>query len=102
MSAASQYRRTFGGKKVLITGGLGFIGSNLARALLRLGAQVTIVDNLFPQHGGNRRLLIANAHFRAAREGDNQKHERCNQQVAEAVDLDARHQLHYDKQGKGV
>ena len=57
MSAASQHRRTFGGKKVLITGGLGFIGSNLARALLHLGAQVTIVDNLFPQHGGNRRNL---------------------------------------------
>ncbi|MBI3884781.1 MAG: NAD-dependent epimerase/dehydratase family protein [Opitutae bacterium] len=57
MSAASQHRRTFGGKKVLITGGLGFIGSNLARALLRLGAEVTIIDNLFPRHGGNRRNL---------------------------------------------
>jgi UDP-glucose 4-epimerase len=38
---------------VLITGGLGFIGSNLARALVRLGANVTIVDSLIPEYGGN-------------------------------------------------
>lgn len=37
----------------LITGGLGFIGSNLARKLLELGAIVTIVDNLDPDSGGN-------------------------------------------------
>jgi dTDP-glucose 4,6-dehydratase/UDP-glucose 4-epimerase len=41
------------GKDVLITGGLGFIGSHLARALVNLGAKVTLVDNLFPQYGGN-------------------------------------------------
>jgi UDP-glucose 4-epimerase len=40
-------------KKVLITGGLGFIGSNLARALVLQGADVTIVDSLIPQYGGN-------------------------------------------------
>ena len=40
-------------KKVLITGGLGFIGSNLARALVQQGAQVTLVDSLIPQYGGN-------------------------------------------------
>ena len=40
-------------KKVLITGGLGFIGSNLARALVHQGAQVTLVDSLIPQYGGN-------------------------------------------------
>ena len=39
--------------KVLITGGLGFIGSNLARALVVKGAEVTIVDSLIPQYGGN-------------------------------------------------
>lgn len=39
--------------KILITGGLGFIGSNLARALVARGAEVTIVDSLIPQYGGN-------------------------------------------------
>ena len=39
--------------KILITGGLGFIGSNLARALVAQGAKVTIVDSLIPQYGGN-------------------------------------------------
>lgn len=43
----------YANKKVLITGGLGFIGSNLARRLVNLGAQVTLVDSLIPQYGGN-------------------------------------------------
>ncbi len=43
----------FGGKYVLVTGGLGFIGSNLAIALVKAGAQVTILDNLTPGQGGN-------------------------------------------------
>ena len=42
------------GRRVLITGGLGFIGSTLARRLVALGAQVLIVDSLIPQYGGNR------------------------------------------------
>jgi UDP-glucose 4-epimerase len=41
------------GKKALITGGLGFIGSNLARRLVALGAEVLIVDSLIPEYGGN-------------------------------------------------
>ena len=41
------------GKAILITGGLGFIGSNLARALVLQGAEVTLVDSLIPQYGGN-------------------------------------------------
>ncbi|MES3002265.1 MAG: NAD-dependent epimerase/dehydratase family protein [Pseudomonadota bacterium] len=40
-------------KRVLITGGLGFIGSNLARHLVGQDAQVTLVDSLIPQYGGN-------------------------------------------------
>jgi UDP-glucose 4-epimerase len=40
-------------KRVLITGGLGFIGSNLSRALVAQGAKVTLVDSLIPQYGGN-------------------------------------------------
>jgi UDP-glucose 4-epimerase len=43
----------YSGKKVLITGGLGFIGSNLARRLVELDAQVTLVDSLIPLYGGN-------------------------------------------------
>ncbi|HUI44930.1 MAG TPA: NAD-dependent epimerase/dehydratase family protein [Nitrospirota bacterium] len=47
------YFKEFAVKKVLITGGLGFIGSSLARQLLNLQAQVTLVDSLIPQYGGN-------------------------------------------------
>jgi len=44
---------SFRGKAVLITGGMGFIGSNLARTLLANGANVTLLDSLIPQYGGN-------------------------------------------------
>lgn len=44
---------TFPGEKVLITGGLGFIGSNLARRLKDMGANITLVDSLVPEYGGN-------------------------------------------------
>jgi UDP-glucose 4-epimerase len=43
----------FSEKRVLITGGLGFIGSNLACRLVGLGAQITLVDSLVPEYGGN-------------------------------------------------
>ncbi len=49
MPASSDWK----GRKVLITGGLGFIGSNLARRLVDLGADVIVVDSLVPEYGGN-------------------------------------------------
>lgn len=44
---------SFRGARVLITGGLGFIGSNLAIRLVALGAKVTLVDAMIPDFGGN-------------------------------------------------
>ncbi len=46
-------REWYRGRRVMITGGLGFIGSNLARALVDLGADVLLVDSLIPDYGGN-------------------------------------------------
>ncbi len=46
-------KSSFQGKNALITGGLGFIGSNLAQALLELGAGVYIVDSMLPEYGAN-------------------------------------------------
>jgi UDP-glucose 4-epimerase len=43
----------FRGSKVLITGGLGFIGSNLAHRLVSQGAHVLLVDSMLPLYGGN-------------------------------------------------
>jgi nucleoside-diphosphate-sugar epimerase len=45
------------GKNILITGGLGFIGSNLTRKLVDLNNQVTVIDSLIPEYGGNLRNL---------------------------------------------
>src|SRR5437899_3863194 len=43
----------FHGRNILITGGLGCVGSNLARRLVDLGAHVILVDSLIPEYGGN-------------------------------------------------
>src|SRR5580692_6763637 len=44
---------TFKNKSVLITGGMGFIGSNLAINLAEAGAKVTVLDAMIPDYGGN-------------------------------------------------
>lgn len=46
-------KTNYNDKRVLITGGLGFIGSNLAARLVTLGARVTLVDSLIPEYGGD-------------------------------------------------
>ena len=49
MTITDHYR----GRRVMITGGLGFIGSNLAHQLVEAGADVLVVDALIPEYGGN-------------------------------------------------
>jgi UDP-glucose 4-epimerase len=53
MNTIPAYAESFSGTRVLITGGVGFIGSNLAHRLVTLGAEVTLVDSLIPEYGGN-------------------------------------------------
>jgi UDP-glucose 4-epimerase len=50
---AADYREFYRGRRVLVTGGIGFIGSNLARQLVDLGAHVLLVDSMIPDYGGN-------------------------------------------------
>jgi UDP-glucose 4-epimerase len=52
-AARQAYREFYRGRRVMITGGVGFIGSNLARALVDLGAEILLVDSLIPDYGGN-------------------------------------------------
>jgi UDP-glucose 4-epimerase len=49
----SAYLEFYRNRRVLITGGLGFIGSNIAHRLVELGADVLLVDSLIPDYGGN-------------------------------------------------
>src|SRR5262245_6874868 len=48
-----QFAEVFTNRRVLITGALGFIGSNLARRLVEFGADLLLVDSLIPEYGGN-------------------------------------------------
>ena len=72
MDIKSEIFNRFKGSSVLITGGLGFIGSNLAHFLVEKGAKVTIIDSLVKTCGGNAsnvetikdRVIISNADLR--------------------------------------
>lgn len=48
-----EFESTYRNKHILVTGGAGFIGSNLVRSLADLGARVTAVDSLIPDYGGS-------------------------------------------------
>src|SRR5262245_16729544 len=51
--SSDDYRAFYRDRRVMITGGLGFIGSTIAHHLVGLGARVLIVDSLIPEYGGN-------------------------------------------------
>src|SRR5499427_4424455 len=64
MSSRAECRlEVYSGAKVLITGGLGLIGSALARRLVALGAEVLLIDSMIPEYGGNL-TNIAEVHDR--------------------------------------
>jgi len=50
---SADYRDFYRGRRVMVTGGLGFIGSNLARRLTELGADILLVDSLIDDYGGH-------------------------------------------------
>ncbi|WP_075352551.1 SDR family oxidoreductase [Algoriphagus marinus] len=57
------FREQLEGKKVLVTGGAGFIGSNLCEALLELGVKVTCLDNFATGHKHNIEPFLSNTNF---------------------------------------
>ena len=78
------FRETFAGKTVLITGGAGFVGSNLAHRLVALGAKVRVIDNLITGHVENIQSLIGKGVEFI--NGDIRDFETC-ENVMEAVDF---------------
>lgn len=50
-------------KKVLITGGAGFIGSNLVESLVKTGAAITVVDNCLTGRVGNLKAFLHRINF---------------------------------------
>jgi UDP-glucose 4-epimerase len=59
MSSRAECRfEVYSGAKVLITGGLGLIGSALARRLVALGAEVLLIDSMIPEYGGNLASVV--------------------------------------------
>ena len=69
-SVASTSRDQFASTRCVVTGGLGFIGSNVVAALQAAGASVAIVDALVPSHGGDRRNVGAEVPLLIAELGD--------------------------------
>lgn len=59
MQNTNQTPNAFANQTVLITGGLGFIGSNLAYVLTQMNARVTIVDNCHPYSGGTMKNVLS-------------------------------------------
>jgi UDP-glucuronate decarboxylase len=57
----------FSKKRVLVTGGSGFIGSHLCERLLQSGAEVICVDNFFSSDRENIAHLLPNPHFELIR-----------------------------------
>jgi UDP-glucose 4-epimerase len=54
MSLAGKARlEAYAGARAVITGGLGLIGSAIARRLVGLGAEVLLIDSMIPEYGGN-------------------------------------------------
>jgi UDP-glucose 4-epimerase len=62
MATPIDLRTAYAGKRVLVTGGLGFIGSTLAAHLVELGADVLLIDNLLADYGGNPFNIAAIRH----------------------------------------
>jgi len=82
----TDYRAFYRDRRVMITGGLGFIGSTLAHQLVELGARVLIVDSLIPDYGGNL-FNVADIENRVrvniadVRQSSTMNHLVCNQEV---------------------
>lgn len=68
-------------KKVLVTGGAGFIGSNLCEKLLEIGAIVTVLDNFSTGHRHNIKSFLSNSNFSLI-EGDIRDLETCKNACA--------------------
>lgn len=63
VQGASQRRRRWRGRRVLVTGGAGFIGSHLVEALVRAGAEVAVLDDLSTGTCGNLQAVLGRIRF---------------------------------------